>query len=123
MAHCSTSSCTSLQPLRIATRACVEKTQNRRKLAGRSTREPKDFGDLATVDHVYMRDSHGRSGVGGYTDSLTVLDVGAGCQYSEPVDTLDAAETARVLQYLRGDDFIYRVYSDSHRSLRKLAKC
>ena len=78
------------------------KTKNRRKLAGRSTRDPKEFGDLVTVGHVYTRDSHGRSGVGGYTDSLTLLDVGTGCKYSEPVDTLDAAETARILQHLRG---------------------
>ena len=48
-----------------------------------------------------------------------MLDVSTGCKYSEPVDTMDAAETARVLQHLRGDDYIYRVYSDNHRSLRK----
>ena len=78
------------------------KTKNRRKLAGHSTRDPQEFGDLVTADHVYMRDWHGRPGLGGYTDSLTVLDVGTGCKYSEPVDTMDAAEIARILHHLRG---------------------
>ena len=32
---------------------------------------------------------------------------------------MDAAETARILQHLRGDGFVYRAYSDNHRSLRK----
>ena len=46
--------------------ACMRgKTKNRRKLAGQSTRDPQEFGDLVTVDHVYMRDWHGRPGLGG----------------------------------------------------------
>ena len=79
------------------------------KLAGRSTRGPKEFGDLATVDHVYTRGWHGRPGIGGYADSLNALDVGTGRRYSEPVDAMDAAETARILHHLRGDGYIHRV--------------
>ena len=92
--------------------ACMRgKTTHKRKMHGRPARNPQDFGDLVTIDHVYVRDWHGRAGLGGFVDSFTVLDVATGCKCSEPVDALDALETARALQHIRGDDGIHRLYS------------
>ena len=89
------------------------KTGNTKKFAGTSQRNPTQFGDLITVDHVHTRDKMGRGGVGGLVDSFTVLDVGAGCRYSIPVDAVDALETTRALQYVVGDQPVRRVYSDN----------
>ena len=41
------------------------KTRSRRKLKGAFTRTAVAFGDLATMDHIHMRGSFGRAGLGG----------------------------------------------------------
>ena len=100
--------------------ACMRaKARNLRKYAGRSTRDPKEFGDLVTVDHVVMRDLYGRPGIGGYPDAFLALDVATGWKACYPVDTKEAMETFRTLQSFKGNDSIWHVYSDNHRSIRK----
>ena len=100
--------------------ACVRaKTRNLRKYARRSTRDPKEFGDLVTVDHVHMRDARGRPGIGGFPDAFTALDIATGWKACYPVDTEDTVETFRALQSFKGDHSIWHVYSDNHRSIRK----
>ena len=95
------------------------KTRNLHKMPGRSARNPSVFGEIVTVDHVYMRDWHLRPGVGGFPDAFTFLDLATECKYCEPVDTKEALETVKVIQHLRGDQTFQRLYSDNHRSIRK----
>ena len=100
--------------------ACLRgKTRAVRKLAGRSKRAPRAFGDIVTMDHVYMRDVYGRTGLGGSTDILTVLDLATAFKYCDPVESKDALEVLRSLQFFRGDQPIERIYSDNFRSFQK----
>ena len=67
-----------------------------------------------------MRDWRGRPGVGGLTDSFTMLDVATTCKYSIPGDSLGTLETVQALQSVCGAQATRLVYSGNHRSTGKI---
>ncbi len=100
--------------------ACMRgKTRHLRKKKNQQHRKPVNHGDIWTMDHVHMRDWWGQSGVGGFGDFLSVKDEATKVKYMVPVDSKDTLTTYNVLNTLRGDDTVKRVYSDNFGSLRK----
>ena len=75
------------------------KSRNAKKFKGKSTRAPAKFGDIWTVDHVWMRDWFGEPGVGGYPDAFNILDLATNYKCSEPVESKDTLETFNTLQH------------------------
>ena len=69
-----------------------------------------------------MVDRFGHAGVGGGRSLLTVYDLATQTRYCEPVESKDAPDVFRVLQFIIGNEDHHRVkliYSDGYPSLPK----
>ena len=102
----------------------VGKTRNRRKKlrAGKEPREPAGFGEIATCDHVYMKNWFGMPSVGGVTDTLNFLDLVSNVKYSHPLDGRNTLETFSALQHIKGPDDIKILYHDNDKAIKKASR-
>ena len=100
----------------------VGKLKAPRKYKGASERHPESYGEIWTMDHVYMRDWFGQPGIGGFSDFLSVKDRFTDRKYFVPVDSKDTLDTYDALLNLKGKDKVERVYCDGFKSFQKAIK-
>ena len=102
---------------------CKRAKTKRRRRAGKGFMgvdriPPTRFGQLATIDHVSMRDWMGLGGIEGACDVLNFYDFYSECKYSCPVHGLDTWESYTHLNWIKGRNKIDHIYHDNYTSLK-----
>ena len=75
-----------------------------------------------TYDHVKMRDWVGHKGLTGKTDALNTLDLYTRWMTSDAVESKNTQENFRLLNHIRGSDYIQLMYSDGWKAFNTAAR-
>ena len=100
----------------------IGKARRKPHYRGRSERTPQQYGDILTIDNVYMQDWMGCGSVNGFTEAFNSFDLYTEWKSCGGHGIKDTEETFNLLNHIKGSDVIKNVYCDNWRSFPPAVK-